>query len=104
MNYSKLLSALSRLDPPFPVLKIAAKEVETPVPLSLLSLTSGFQHRAHDEAILVREPINKIHSACASELTSRSPEPKAPPKRPILFLMAAFCRLATSPNHSEQMG
>jgi hypothetical protein len=29
---------------------------------------------------------------------------KAPPKRLILFLIAALCRLAKSLNHSEQMG
>ena len=55
-----------------------------------LSLTAARSNsRVHVEAILVREPINKIHSACASELTSRSSEPKGPPKRLILFLIAA---------------
>jgi len=29
---------------------------------------------------------------------------KAPPKRLGLFLIAAFCRLAKSLSHSEQMG
>jgi hypothetical protein len=35
---------------------------------------------------------------------SRSRESQVPPKRLIPFLIAAFCRLAKSPSHSQQKG
>jgi len=77
------------------------KEHETPDGLSAsrkLSLAAARSNsRVHVEAILVRDQSTKLHSACPAELTSRSLEPKAPPKRLILSLIAAFCRRDQSP-------
>ncbi len=60
--------------------------------------------KKHTGGVLAEDRHERYHGASASELILVRESHKVPPTRLNLFLIAAFCRLAKSLSHFEQMG